>query len=67
MPPQAGIKVSPKVIPDTFYKGPKIAAIFTKEGLEFFLGYNNIWPFFLNTPAFVLYPASANAIMKKSD
>ena len=61
------LKVSPKPILDTFYKGPRIAAIFTKEGLEFFPGYNNIRPFFLSMPAFVLCPASANAILKKRD
>ena len=59
------LKVSLKPIPDTFYKGPRIAAIFTKEGFEFFLGYNNIRSFFLSMPAFVLCPTSANTISKK--
>ena len=59
------LRVSPKPIPDAFYKGPGIAAIFTEESLEFFPGYNNIRPFFLSMPAFVLCPASANAVPKK--
>ena len=59
------LRVSPKPIPDTFYEALRIAAIFMKEGLEFFPGYNNIRPFFLGMPAFVLYLASANAIPKK--
>ena len=59
------LRVSSKPIPDNFYKGPRIVAIFTKEGLKFFVGYNNIWFFFLSMPAFVLCPASANAILKK--
>ena len=58
-------RVSPKPISDTFYKGPRIAAIFTKKSLEFFPGYNNIRPFFLGMPKFVLCTASANAISKK--
>ena len=58
------LRVSPKPIPDTSYKDPRIVAIFTKEGLEFFQGYNNIRPFFFNILAFLLCPASANAISK---
>ena len=59
------LRVSPKTIPDAFYKSPEIAAIFTEESLEFFLGDNNIRPFFMSIPAFVLCPASANVILKK--
>ena len=59
------LRVSPKPIPDIFYKVPNIVAIFTKKGLEFSSGYNNIRLFFLSMPAFKLYPASANAIPKK--
>ena len=59
------LRVSPKPIRDAFYEGLGIAAIFTEETLEFFPGDNNIRPFFLSIPGFVLYPASANAIPKK--
>ena len=59
------LRVSPKPVPDVFYKGPGIAAIFTEESLEFFLGDNNIRPFFLSMPAFVLSSASANSVLKK--
>ena len=59
------LRVSSKLIPDNFYKGPRIVAIYTKEGLEFFVGYNNIGFFFLSIPAFVLCLASANVILKK--
>ena len=62
---QLVLRVFPKPILDTFYKDPKIAAIFTTRGLKFFLGYNNIQPFFLSIPAFVLCLASANAILNK--
>ena len=59
------LRVFPKPILDTLYKGPRIAAMFTKKNLEFFPGYNNIWPFFLSMSAFVLCSASANDILKK--
>ena len=59
------LRVSPKPIPDAFYKSPRIATIFTEESLEFFPEDNNIRPFFLSMPAFVLCLASANAIAKK--
>ena len=65
MHPQVGIECLSKPIPDTFHKSPRITAIFTKKDLEFFPGYNNIWPFFLSMSAFVLCPASANVIPKK--
>ena len=61
------LKVFPQPIPEMFYKGAKIAAIFTKEGFEFFPRYNIIRLFLLNMPMFVLYPASANAKLKKRD
>ena len=49
------LKVFPKPISDTFYKSPWIVAIFTKKGLELFLEYNNIRPFFQSISAFVLF------------
>ena len=61
------LRFSPKPILDNFYKGPRIAAIFTKEGFEFFSGYNNIRFFFLSMPALVLCPASANDIPKERE
>ena len=59
------LKVSPQPIPDTFYKDARIAAIFTKEGFEFFPGYNIIRLFLLNMPAFVLCLASSNTNLNK--
>ena len=59
--------VSPELILNAFYKGLGIPAIFMDESLEFFPVDNNIRPFFLGMPAFVLCSASANSISKKKD
>ena len=59
------LRVFSQPIPDIFHKSLRIAKIFTKNDLEFFPEYNNIRPFFLSIPAFILCPVSANAVPKK--
>ena len=59
------LRIFSKTIPDIFYNGSGIVAIFIEESLEFFPEYNNIRPFFLSMPVFILCPTSADAISKK--
>ena len=59
------LRISFKFIPDIFYKGPGIATIFTDEILKFFLGDNNIRPFFLNMSMIVYYSTSTDTFSKK--
>lgn len=59
------LRISFKLILDTFHKSFGITIIFAEEVVRFLLGYNNISLFFLSMPAFILCPASANIITKK--
>lgn len=49
-----GLGIFFKFSSDIFYKSLEIAAVFAEKNLKFFLGYNNIRPFFLSTQSFVL-------------
>lgn len=59
------LRVSLKLIPDMFYKNPKIVPIFARKDFEFFPKYKIIETFFDCMAAFVLCPISANFISKK--
>ena len=59
------LKISSKSISDNFYKGLGIVSIFMEKSLKFFLGDNNIRPFFLSMLVFILCLATADAVSKK--
>lgn len=58
------LRLSSEFITDAFHKSPKIVAIFTEEGIRFFLGYNNIRSFFLRMLAIILSLARSNTVSK---
>lgn len=47
------------------FKNLEIITIFVEKDINFFLEYNNNWPFFLNIPAFVQYFANVTIVIKK--
>lgn len=59
------LRIFYKFILDSFYKSLRIVTILAKEGLKFFLEYDNIWLFILNVLAFILYSVSTNLVIKK--